>query len=314
MRPWLVLPVVVLFALAPDAVAQSTGGAVDASQAGGAEYGASAGKERKRPARPRRAKLRATHFAVQPRTLTPGGAPAAFSYRVDGSAARVRVRIEIVAPGARSAAARIRLGWKPTGVRRVHRWSAPAGSLAPGRYAVRLHAVDDAGRRLARSASASGRTTVRVTEPPAPRPVSGVFPVQGSWSYGGDDARFGAGRGTRSHQGQDLTAPSGTPVVSPRAGQVYFRAFEESGGGHYLVVRDAGGRDYVFMHLLAGSLLVGKGDAVRAGQQIAEVGSSGRSSGAHLHFEIWPCGWYAKGCSPIDPRPELEAWATASRS
>jgi len=63
------------------------------------------------------------------------------------------------------------------------------------------------------------------------------------------------------------------------------------------------------MHLRAGSITVKRGQSVRGGQRIGEVGNTGRSFGAHLHFEIWTGkGWYAGG-SPIDPLPLLRAWA-----
>jgi murein DD-endopeptidase MepM/ murein hydrolase activator NlpD len=61
------------------------------------------------------------------------------------------------------------------------------------------------------------------------------------------------------------------------------------------------------MHLQRGSLLVGKGDRVAAGQRLASVGNTGRSFGAHLHFEIWDGPWYAGGHA-IDPLPFLKAW------
>jgi murein DD-endopeptidase MepM/ murein hydrolase activator NlpD len=140
--------------------------------------------------------------------------------------------------------------------------------------------------------------------------VSGVFPVQGPFSFGGDDARFGAGRTGHIHQGQDVVAASGTPIVAPVTGTVLWKSNQPGGAGIYLVVHGASDqRDYVFMHLLRGSVLVAPGDAVRAGQQLAQVGATGDASGPHLHFEIWIGGWYARGGAPVDPLPQLRRWA-----
>ena len=76
------------------------------------------------------------------------------------------------------------------------------------------------------------------------------------------------------------------------------------------MLRAADGRDFVFMHLETGSITVGEGDSVAAGAQFAQVGSTGGSTGPHLHFEIWPDGWYSsKDSQPIDPLPQLLAWA-----
>jgi murein DD-endopeptidase MepM/ murein hydrolase activator NlpD len=64
------------------------------------------------------------------------------------------------------------------------------------------------------------------------------------------------------------------------------------------------------MHLMAGSVMVAKGAVLAAGAQFARVGNTGSSSGPHLHFEIWPDGWYSSPDSkPIDPLPQLQAWA-----
>jgi murein DD-endopeptidase MepM/ murein hydrolase activator NlpD len=134
--------------------------------------------------------------------------------------------------------------------------------------------------------------------------------VQGAYTFGGPDARFGTGRPGHTHQGQDITAAEGTPVVTPIAGTVHWTAYQAGGAGYYVVVAGADGRHYVFMHLQQGSTAVTKGQPVTAGQKVGLVGSTGSSTGPHLHFEIWVNGWWASPASaPIDPLPELQAWA-----
>jgi murein DD-endopeptidase MepM/ murein hydrolase activator NlpD len=259
-------------------------------------------------------------FSVTP--AVQAGGRVRFAYRVDGPARVVRVRIELVRE--RRVALRLRLGRKATG--RVHRTERSLRDLPAGTYTARLHAVDAAGRKLARASKTTGRRMLRVVAPPpapapapaspapsssppaARKPGSAIFPVQGPWSFGGEDATFGAPRGGRLHRGQDIIAAEGTPLVSPRAGSVYFRDYQAGGAGHYVVIRGDDGRDYMFMHMV-GPTPHAKGARVAAGQRIGLLGNTGSSSGPHLHFEIWPDGWYAPGSEPIDPRPELEAWA-----
>ena len=141
---------------------------------------------------------------------------------------------------------------------------------------ARLHATDPQGRRLVRSSGASGYSALEVKL----RPVvvgSGVFPVQGAYDFGGDAARFGDDRGSHIHQGQDITAAEGTPVVAPRAGVIFWKRYQADGGGHYVIVRGDDGRDYVFMHLVGNSILVEEKDRVAAGDRLASVGSSDRT-------------------------------------
>jgi len=261
--------------------------------------------------------LTASRFAVTPRTLR-AGAAASFRYRIDGAQRSARVRIELLPAGARRPAVRIRMGWKRTGRTFTRRWTPPAGALTPGGYVARLHAVDRAGRTLRRTANASGRSRLTVVAPPAPPvptpppapaavPGSGVFPIRGAWSWGDP---FGAVRGSARHRGQDLIAAEGLPVAAPRAGTVTWRAYQAAGAGEYVVLHADDGRDFVFMHLQTGSVTVAKGAVLAAGQVFARVGATGHATGPHLHFEIWPDGWYASDASqPIDPAPDLRAWA-----
>lgn len=134
-------------------------------------------------------------------------------------------------------------------------------------------------------------------------PGAGLFPVRG-------EVRWGDGFGERGgrHQGVDLLASCGTPLVSPVAGEVVNVKTHEA-AGHYVVVRaDGTGEEHVLMHLTERSL-VARGTRVAAGQQLGAVGRSGNASTCHLHFEIWTApGWY-RGGEPRDPRPDLRAWA-----
>jgi hypothetical protein len=293
---------VALLALPATGHAQSGGATVPATT-GGAGYGASA------PG------LTASRFKVTPRTLTPG-APASFRYRIDGAQRSARVRIELLAAGGRRPAAIIRMGWKRTGRTLVRRWIPPAAVIAPGEYVARLHAVDRSGRTLRRTATASGRSRLTVIAPaplPIPAPTapaaggSGVFPIRGAYAYGDP---FGAKRGTAVHRGQDILTAEGTPIATPRAGIVSWRAYQTDGAGNYVVVHADDGRDFVFMHLQTDSITVAKGAALAAGEVFARAGMTGHATGPHLHFEIWPDGWYASDASqPIDPAPDLRAWA-----
>jgi murein DD-endopeptidase MepM/ murein hydrolase activator NlpD len=293
---------VALLALPATGHAQSGGATVPATT-GGAGYGASA------PG------LTAKRFKVTPRTLT-AGAPASFRYRIDGAQRSARVRIELLALGAGRPTATIRMGWKRTGRTLTRTWTPPAAVVTPGDYVARLHAVDRRGRTLRRTATASGRSRLTVLAPPAPVPAptapvigTGVFPVQGAFTWGDP---FGAQRGTAVHRGQDILTAEGTPIATPRAGVVSWRAYQAGGAGNYVVVHADDGRDFVFMHLQNDSITVAKGAALAAGQVFAKAGMTGHATGPHLHFEIWPDGWYASDASqPIDPGPDLRAWAAA---
>jgi murein DD-endopeptidase MepM/ murein hydrolase activator NlpD len=144
---------------------------------------------------------------------------------------------------------------------------------------------------------------------PDPPPASGthVFPVVGPYGFGGDGSRFGAPRGDHIHQGQDVSAAEGTPLVSVSAGTVHWRSYQASGAGNYVVIRGDDGFDYVYMHLRA-TALVAPGDRVAAGQPIGNVGHTGAGDGPHLHFEVWTGGHWQDGGHPIDPLPLLKSW------
>lgn len=86
-----------------------------------------------------------------------------------------------------------------------------------------------------------------------------------------------------SHGGTDIAAPYGTPIVSANAGVVIFAGWHYS-YGNYVIVDHGGGIATLYGH--CSKLLVSKGQAVSRGEKIALIGSTGYSTGNHLHFEV----------------------------
>jgi murein DD-endopeptidase MepM/ murein hydrolase activator NlpD len=85
------------------------------------------------------------------------------------------------------------------------------------------------------------------------------------------------------HAGLDFAAPPGTPILAAAGGVVSAAEFNTA-YGNMVVIDHGNGVQTVYAH--ASRLEVRAGDIVRRGQQVARVGSTGRSTGAHLHFEV----------------------------
>ena len=85
------------------------------------------------------------------------------------------------------------------------------------------------------------------------------------------------------HEGVDFMAPAGTPIMASAAGIVVYSGMHPQYGN---MVEIDHGNDIVTRYAHASKLLVKIGQVVRAGQEIAEVGSTGRSTGNHMHFEV----------------------------
>lgn len=140
-------------------------------------------------------------------------------------------------------------------------------------------------------------------EPPS-TPVDSAFPVRGRHDFGTAVNGFGGGRG---HDGQDILAGCGTPVVAARAGNV-IEAETRGAEGNYVVTETSDGRQQAYLHLLrSGS--VRRGERVGAGERIGSVGQTGNADGCHLHFELWTAPGRFTGGRATDPRPALERWA-----
>jgi murein DD-endopeptidase MepM/ murein hydrolase activator NlpD len=230
--------------------------------------------------------------------------PAELSYVVGGSAP-ANVLVELIRAGDGAAIAQWSPGRVQPGVPQTVEWDGTAAGVVQrdGVYQFRVTATDAAGTR----ATSSQEEPAEPVDPEAPGAFTFLgyrFPVQGAHGYGEFAAGFGGGRG---HQGQDVFAACGTPIVAARGGTVKFKQYHAR-AGYYLVVDGARtSTDFVYMHLREAAL-VDKGEKVKTGQPIGFVGDTGRASGCHLHFEEWTApGWYAGG-KPFDPLPHLRAW------
>jgi len=103
---------------------------------------------------------------------------------------------------------------------------------------------------------------------------------------------------TRFHRGIDIAAPAGTPIRAAQSGTVVFSG-HLGGYGNTIILEHAGGYRTLYGH--ASRNLVKEGELISAEQVIGEVGSSGRSTGTHLHFELQKSG------ERLDPREFLLA-------
>ncbi|MEA2386663.1 MAG: hypothetical protein QOJ22_837 [Thermoleophilaceae bacterium] len=242
-----------------------------------------------------------TTFGVGSSRLYIYGRAARVNFQINDGADAVSVRLIVVNAESGATVRTIDLGSQTTGVPHTYRLTGrEGGALGAGRYRIRVRASDPAGNALVRQARTSAVDEIAV--------YPYRFPLKGNFAYGDAGSRFGAPRSGHSHQGQDVGAPEGTQIRAARGGVVKTVAYQGSGAGHYIVIDGAGERrDYVYMHLQTGSTRVRQGQRVPTGAWIGNVGNTGASFGAHLHFEIWQGPWYGGG-EPLDPFPLMRRW------
>ncbi|WP_169334231.1 peptidoglycan DD-metalloendopeptidase family protein [Nocardia abscessus] len=93
-------------------------------------------------------------------------------------------------------------------------------------------------------------------------------------------------RGGKHHGGLDLAAPSGTPIYAATGGTVVKAGNFGDGYGYQVRIRSADGTETIYAHQTPGSIRVQTGQRVAAGTVIGAVGSTGNSTGPHLHYEV----------------------------
>jgi len=128
---------------------------------------------------------------------------------------------------------------------------------------------------------------------PPRHPTASAIPGKMLWPIRGTMTSPFGRRGSRMHDGIDIGAESGTPIHAAASGEVVYADQRLTGYGRMVIIRHAGNVFTAYAHNQRN--LVSKGDRVRAGDVIGRVGSSGRASGPHLHFEV------RRGSTPVDP-------------
>ncbi|HIK58169.1 MAG TPA: M23 family metallopeptidase [Nitrospinaceae bacterium] len=120
----------------------------------------------------------------------------------------------------------------------------------------------------------------KMNTPPKVKPRKGflIWPTEGILTSG-----FGMRNG-RKHEGIDIAALKGTPIYSAASGEVKFSGWGPTGYGKIVIIKHKHHLTTIYAH--NSKLLVKKGTKVKQGQKISLMGSTGRSTGPHLHFEV----------------------------
>ena len=121
-----------------------------------------------------------------------------------------------------------------------------------------------------------------------------------TWPARGDLTSGYGWRWGRMHRGIDIAAPTGTPIIAAAPGIVTYADWNSGGYGNLVEIQHPNGSLTIYAH--NSQILVKKGQKVSQGELIAKMGSTGRSTGPHLHFEIHP-----KGNGAVNPMAYLSS-------
>ncbi len=174
--------------------------------------------------------------------------------------------------------------------------TAPPGAIARQVAALRTAAPSGAGAapRPGATPAPIKRANAVILRPPPRAGGKFLWPVRGRLIAG-----YGRKQDSRHNDGINIAAPRGAPVRAAENGVVAYVGNELRGFGNLLLIKHAGGWMTAYAH--NESFLVARGDAVKRGQVIARIGSSGNVSRPQLHFEI------RKGTQSVDPTRLLGA-------
>jgi peptidoglycan hydrolase-like protein with peptidoglycan-binding domain len=186
-------------------------------------------------------------------------------------------------------------GWDVAAVQFLLAWHGFPSGAFDGRFGDHVEAAVLAFQEwagLPQTGVVGPQTLDALRGQPASCPIQLAWPLELPVGDG-----FGP-RGAGFHPGLDIPAPPGTPVQAAAAGTVVTAGFAPDGYGRRVVVDDGGGVTTIYAHLLR--VDVALGETVAPGDEIGLVGSTGESTGPHLHFEVRVRG------AAVDPLPALQ--------
>ena len=160
---------------------------------------------------------------------------------------------------------------------------------------IKKKEAEEAAKKAAEAKGNTGSTTTTSTGSSSLR---WPCPASGRITSGYGNRKSPTAGASSNHKGIDISASTGSSIVAAAGGTVSIATYSYS-AGNYVVVNHGNGLSTVYMH--CSQLLVSAGDTVKAGQTIAKVGSTGYSTGSHLHFAVRKNGSYVNPSSYVSP-------------
>ena len=164
-------------------------------------------------------------------------------------------------------------------------------------------AAEEAARKAAaagktNNSTGKGNTGSTTTTSTGSSSLRWPCPASGRITSGYGNRKSPTAGASSNHKGIDISASTGSSIVAADGGTVSIATYSYS-AGNYVVINHGNGLSTVYMH--CSQLLVSAGDTVKAGQTIAKVGSTGYSTGSHLHFAVRKNGSYVNPSSYVSP-------------
>lgn len=163
----------------------------------------------------------------------------------------------------------------------------------------RKEAAERAAAQKAAASKKSSSSSVAAYSAPVKNSAGFIRPAAGrlTSNYGGRNI----GAGHENHAGIDIANSVGTPIMAAASGYVSYAGAMGTYGNVVMITHSINGQTYTTVYAHNSSLSVSVGQAVSQGQRIASMGSTGRSTGSHLHFEVHIGAWNGARSNAVNP-------------